>query len=138
MEIRKTTIKFVLISIVIVGCETKIKRFLKPSNNQFLIEGEWLDSSDTLNGVSIRENKIAYFEDMHFTADEIHEYYIVDSIHRENSADQKVGEYLIVKKDEDSLIFKIEKRDKKNIVLLDSEQNRVTYNFWKRLKFTQK
>ncbi len=135
---RKTTLTFLLISIVLIGCETKIQRILKPSKNQLLIEGEWLDSSDTLNGISIRENKIAYFENMHFTADEIREYYIVDSIYRKNNADQQVGEYLIVKENKDSLIFKIEKRDKKSIILIDSDKNRVIFNFWKRLKFTEK
>ncbi len=105
-----------------------------------LIEGEWLDSSDTIhgNGISIRKNKIAFFKNMHFTADQIHDYYIIDSIYRKNGNDQKIGEYLIIKEGKDSSIFEIEIRNKSSIILLNSKKDKLMYNFWKRIKFTPK
>ena len=129
-------IKLTILSLfLLIGCKDDIEKQTKINPNQNLGEGEWLNSSDTLNGISIRENKIAFFKNMEFKSDQIFEYVIVDSIHKIGESKKKIGEYLIVTKNQDSTIFKIQERNPKYIVLLDSKQIPVVYNFWKRLNF---
>lgn len=128
---KKYTLTFVLISILAIGCEKEIVKFSKLSTNQNLGRGEWLDSSDTLNGISIRENRIAFFEKMVFNADQISNYHIMDSIYKKDNSEKKVGEYLFVEKNSDTLVYRILKRDKKAILLQDSQKNKKTYNFWR-------
>ncbi|OOV16108.1 hypothetical protein [Flavobacterium sp. LM4] len=79
---KKLTIKFTLLTTIflLASCEEKVQKISKLSSNQSLGNGEWLDSSDTLNGISIRGNRIAFFKNMEFSGDQVREYYIIDSI----------------------------------------------------------
>lgn len=120
-----------IICILMFSCNEPIRKFSRKSPNGILQKGEWLDISDTINGISVRKNLIAYFENMQFTSDDLNEYKIVDSIYRQGKKETVQGEYLIVTNPEDSLIFKILKRDKKIIILEDSNGEQKKFKFWR-------
>lgn len=128
---KKFALQLIFISISFVSCEKETVKLSKLSTNQNLGQGEWLDSSDSLNGISIRENKIAFFKKMEFNSDQISQFHIIDSIYKKGKSEKKVGEYLLVLKNSDTIIYKIVKRDKKAILLQDSKQILISYNFWK-------
>ena len=71
----KKTFIFILLSLLFLSCKEEILKFSKINSNQNLGNGEWLDSSDTLNGISIRENKIAFFKKMEFNSEDILKYH---------------------------------------------------------------
>lgn len=96
-----------IICILMYSCSEPIHKFSRKSPNVLLHKGEWLDISDTINGISVRKNLIAYFENMQFTSDDLNEYKIIDSIYKKGKEETVQGEYLIVTNPKDSLIFKI-------------------------------
>lgn len=120
-----------IIFILLFSCNKPVHKFSRKSQNALLYRGEWLDISDTVNGISVRKNLIAYFENMQFTSDDLNEYEIIDSIHKQGEKETVQGEYLIVKNPKDSLIFKILKRDKKIIILEDSNGEKEIFKFWR-------
>ncbi|UMY64549.1 MULTISPECIES: hypothetical protein [unclassified Flavobacterium] len=124
-----------LIAMLFIGCEQKIEKRTQVSMNPGIGEGEWLNASDTVNGLSIRGNKIAFFKNMQFDSDQIFEYVIVDSIYKTHESKKIMGEYLVMTKDQDSLVLRIRERNSKKIVLLDSNERPTVYKFWKRLTF---
>jgi hypothetical protein len=128
---KKIALQLIIISVFFISCEKETVKFSKLSSNQNLGRGEWLDSSDTLNGISIRENKIAFFKKMQFNSHQVFQYHIVDSIYKKGENEKKVGEFLFVEKNSDTLIYRIVKRDKKAILLQDSKQIMKVYNFWR-------
>ena len=128
---RKDIFCLLLLTILFVSCKNEIKKISQNSSDQNLGKGEWLDSSDTLNGISIRNNKIAFFKKMKFSSDQVMDYFIIDSIYIDGQNKKKVGEYLIVTDDSDTLVYKIEKRDKKTILLQDDKKISKIYNYWR-------
>jgi hypothetical protein len=124
-------VKLFIICIIIFGCSNPVNKFSRKSKDEFLQKGDWLDISDTVNGISVRNNLIAYFENMQFTSDEIDKYYIIDSVYEQSKKETVKGEYLIVTNPKDSLIFKIIKRDKKVIILEDSNGKQKVFKFWR-------
>lgn len=128
---KKHSLLFIVLSLLFLSCKEEILKFSKINSNQNLGNGEWLDSSDTLNGISIRENKIAFFKKMEFNSEDISKYHIIDSVHIVNETEQNVVEYLLVEKNNDTLKFKIVKRDKNSIILEDSKETSKEYKFWR-------
>ena len=128
---KKSTLLFITISLLFLSCKKETIKLSKNNPNQNLGNGEWLDSSDTLNGISVRKNKIAFFEKMVFNSEDILKYHIVDSIYKVNDVEKKVGEYLLIEMISDTLIYKIVERNKKAIVLKDPKQIPKIYNFWR-------
>jgi|GEM_PF-3331019 len=128
---KKHSLLFIFLSLLFLSCKDEILKFSKTNSNQNLGNGEWLDSSDTLNGISIRENEIAFFKKMIFNSEDIFKYHIIDSVYKVNETEENVVEYLLVEKNTDTLKFKIVKRDKKKIILKDSKENTKEYQFWR-------
>jgi hypothetical protein len=128
---KKHSLLFILFSFLFLSCKEKVLKFSKINSNQNLGNGEWLDSSDTLNGISIRDNKIAFFKKMEFNSEDIFKYHIIDSVYKVNKTEENVVEYLLVEKYTDTLKFKIVKRDKKKIILKDSKETTKEYKFWR-------
>src|SRR6478672_5835515 len=108
---KKINLFIFLIPFIFCSCENKTLKFSKPNPNQFLGRGEWLDSSDTINGISVRENKIAFFKKMEFNSEQIKKYSIIDSIYKEGKVETKIGEFLLVDNITDTLRYKIVKRN---------------------------
>lgn len=113
------------------SCENKVLKISKPSINPILGRGEWLDTSDTLNGISVRKDKIAFFEKMKFFVDQIQPYYIIDSIYKEGEVETQKKEYLFIDTLTDTLSYQIVKRNDKIIILEDAKGIQKTYTFWR-------
>jgi hypothetical protein len=128
---KKHSFLTLLISIILFSCENKQIKSSKLSENQFFGRGEWLDKSDTINGISIRDNKIAFFKNFQFNADQIKEYFIVDSIYKNENLEKKNGEYLFIINIPDTLRYRILRRDNQMIILSDVNGKQRTFKFWR-------
>ena len=127
----KSIFLFLAILIVTQSCnEIKTIKYSKRNGNQILKKGEWLSSSDSLAGISIRGNKIAFFKKMVFNSEDIYEFFIVDSIHKNDNSEKKIGMFLLVVKNKDSTKYKILKRSDKLLVLVNKNKTEI-YKFWR-------
>lgn len=124
-------ISLIIIVLLFLSCKKEVVKLSKPNSNPKLDRGEWLGTSDTVNGISIRENRIAFFKKMVFNSDQIFNYRIVDSIYKNDKTEKIVGEYLIVEKPRDTTVYRITQRNEKVISLIDSKGISKTYNFWR-------
>ncbi|OOV16110.1 hypothetical protein BXU10_21210 [Flavobacterium sp. LM4] len=59
-------------------------------------------------------------------------------IYQSKKNNRIVGEYLIAVGLQDTVVLKIEKRNKKSLVLLNSKNIQKVFNFWKIIKFHEK
>ena len=107
--------------------ETIIK-YSKLNKQKIIQKGEWISSEDTLSGISIRGNKIAFFKNMEFTSDDIYEYLILDSIYKHNSHEKKVGEFLMMKDFSDTIYYQIISKNDNKLILKMNENKTETFN----------
>ena len=110
----KLTITLVLL-IVLVSCKSKI--YEERINKIKLTEGEYYSELNSEDGISIRENKISFFENMNFNSEDIYQYVIVDSILTEGNVESKIGTYLKRTDYKDTLYTKCEKILDSTIIL---------------------
>ena len=110
--------------------ENRTIKSIELNNKQTLKNGEWLSLSDSLSGVSIRENKIAFFKKMEFNSEDICKYTIIDSIYKNGKSKKRIGTFLLVIKNKDTTKYIVLKRSEKSIVL-KIEDKKETYNFWR-------
>lgn len=110
--------------------EIKTIKYRKISDYQILKKGEWLSSSDSLAGISVRGNKIAFFKKMVFNSEDICEFLIMDSIHKNNNTENKIGVFLFVFKNKDTTTYKILKRSEK-LFTIEYQNKKETYKFWR-------
>jgi len=97
--------------------ETPTIKYSKLNKQKTIAQGEWISNLDSLSGISIRENKIAFFKNMEFTSDDIYEYQIIDSIHQSNGRDIKVGEFLMMKDFKDTICYQIINKNDNSLTL---------------------
>ncbi|WGK95148.1 MULTISPECIES: hypothetical protein [Flavobacterium] len=107
---------------------SSVTKFTKLNKRQKLQRGEWISNTDSLSGISIRENKIAFFKNMKFTSEDIYEYKIFDSIYKNNKSENKVGEYLVIKDFSDTIYYQIIKKNDTSITLKLNETKTETFN----------
>ncbi|TDE01869.1 hypothetical protein [Flavobacterium sandaracinum] len=88
----KLITKLILLVFILTSCQNKT--YEERINKTKLIEGEYYSELNSQNGISVRENKIAFFEKMKFNSEDIYEYVIVDSILTEGNVENKIGTYL--------------------------------------------
>lgn len=110
----KLIIKFVLL-IILVSCKNKV--YEERINKIKLTEGEYYSELNSEDGISIRENKISFFENMNFNSEDIYQYVIVDSILIEGNVESKIGTYLKRTDHKDTLYTKCEKTLDSTIIL---------------------
>lgn len=110
--------------------ENKTIKYSKPNDNQTLKKGEWISSSDSLAGISIRGKKIAFFKKMVFNSEDICEFSIIDSIHKNDNSEKNIGTFLLVVKNKDSTKHKILKRSEK-LLVIENKNKTETYKFWR-------
>lgn len=106
----KKVIILSLLAIISISCYQEVK-LSKLNNEQNIKPGEWFDTKDSLSGISVREDKIAFFKKMEFSDDDICHYSIIDSIKKTRQKETKIGEYLLLKGYTDTIQFKIIKRN---------------------------
>jgi hypothetical protein len=118
--------KLLCLMILILFCNCNKKKTLKTELNasQLIPNGEWIGNSDSLSGISVREDKIAFFKNMEFTSDDIYKYKIVDSIEYENETKKILSTYLVTYDNSDTIKYKIDAR-KSSIITLRLKENTI-------------
>lgn len=76
--------------------EEKILKYSELNKQKIILAGEWYSVNDSTKGLSIRDNKIAFFKAFVFNSDDIYEYKIIDSIHKQGNSKSVVGEYIMM------------------------------------------
>jgi hypothetical protein len=106
----KKIIFFLTLAILLNSCIQEVK-FSKLNKEQLLQPGEWFDVKDSLSGISIREDKMAFIKTMKFSSDDICHYSIIDSVKKAGQNETIIGEYLILKGYTDTIQYEITKRE---------------------------
>ena len=57
----KFTVQFFIILLLLISCTQKNTYTEELNKKSILYSGEWISSTDTMAGISIRKNKIAFF-----------------------------------------------------------------------------
>lgn len=120
----------IAITIFLIGCnkrEPKPLKAAKPNAQKLLKPGEWISEIDSMSGISIREDRLAFFKDMKFTSDKVYEYELIDSLYISSNTENKVGEYLTIHKPKDTLRYKIISKSENSLTLKRGNQNE-TFN----------
>ena len=120
----KRKLLYFLILIFFSNCDKKNILKAELNSQQLIPQGEWISDSDSLSGISIRENKIAFFKNMKFESDDIYKYKIVDSVEYENETKKILSTYLITYDNVDTIKYKIDTR-KSSIIKLNLEANKI-------------
>ena len=121
--------KLLCLVILIFFSNCNKKKILKAELNasQLIPKGEWISISDSLAGISIREDKIAFLKNMEFKSEDIYKYKIVDSVEYENETKKILSTYLVTYDDADTIKYKIEARKSSMITLRVKENIIETY-----------
>ena len=123
--------------VIFISCKKEIK-YAKPNRNQVLTEGEWFDIKDSKSGISIREDKLAMFNNMQFSSDNIYKYSIIDSLKKIENIETKIGEYLFLKSI-DSTIIKYQIISNKDSILSLIIDKKIKSFRWKKIThFTER
>ncbi len=108
---------YILILILFSSCNNKKNVKAELNSTQLIREGEWISNSDSQSGISIREDKIAFFKNMEFNSDAIYKYKIVDSVEYENDRKKILSTYLVTYDNIDTISYKIESRKNSELIL---------------------
>ncbi len=122
---KKNMIKKLLCLLVLISFSNcNKKKILKEELNasQLIPEGEWISNFDSLSGISIREDKIAFFKNMKFKSEDIYKYKIVDSVEYVNETKKILSTYLVTYDDADTIKYKIDAR-KSSMITLRLKEN---------------
>jgi hypothetical protein len=123
----KKIILLVTIFSIIIGCNQQviIKEELSP--NQNIPSGEWISSCDSLSGLSIRKNKIAFYKNNGFEGDDVCEYTLIDYVKLENQKKIILSTYLKTNCFEDTIYYKVTNRNDKSISLILKDNRTESY-----------
>lgn len=121
-----------LVIFILSSCKNRV--YEERINLIKLNEGEYYSELNSGNGISIRENKIAFFENMKFSSDDIYEYIIIDSILKEGSTETKIGTYLKRTDFKDTLYTKCEKI-LDSIIILNKDNKPEKFKLKTRIEF---
>lgn len=123
----------IVIIIILISCNKKKPqpiKLVKLNTQKLLVPGEWLSETDSLSGISIRENKMAFFKNMEFKSEDIYEYKLIDSIYKFSDSEKNVGEYILAKDFKDTIYYQIISKSKYSLVLKVNKQVK-TFNLKK-------
>jgi len=112
-------------AIILLSCnlkDSKPIKFSKPNEQELLKAGEWISNRDSMYGISIRENKMAFFKNMKFSSEDIYEYELIDSIYKFSDREDKVGEYILSKDFTDTNYYQIIHKSDNNLTLKVNEK----------------
>lgn len=121
---KKKSILALIANIIILGSCNMKKEDEKPSKSSILNEqktilpGEWISDIDSMSGISIRADKMAFFKNMTFTSENIYQYELIDSIYKfSDNRDDIAGEYLLAKDFKDTIYYQIIKKSNSSLTL---------------------
>jgi hypothetical protein len=100
---------FGIIIIFLFSCQTENKTYYEIENPAKLKSGEWINQKDSLSGISIRKQMLAFYENNKFTADSVYEFIVIDSISVVGKRENKIGTYIKRMNSTDTLYSKINK-----------------------------
>jgi len=112
-------------TLILIGCNTKEKQPIKLSRinaQKLLIPGEWINEKDSMFGISVRENKLAFYKNMEFSSEDIFEYELIDSIYKFSNKEDNVGEYILAKDFKDTIYYQIIRKSDKSLTLKVNKQ----------------
>ncbi|WP_338731199.1 hypothetical protein [Mangrovimonas cancribranchiae] len=76
------------------SCKEAKETYTEKVISQKFAERMWIESSDSLNGVTFLKNQIAFFNNMKFTSDSIYDYSVIQRIKYKNGNKTEEGIYL--------------------------------------------
>ncbi len=97
----------VLILLIFSNCEKKKNFTTQLNKSQYIAQGDWISTSDSLSGISIRANYIAFFKNWEFNSDDIYNYKIIDSVEVGKSTKRTLSTYLIMYTNIDTVKYQI-------------------------------
>ena len=97
----------VLIFLIFSNCEKKKNFTTQLNKSQYFAQGDWISTSDSLSGISVRANKIAFFKNWEFNSDDIYNYKIIDSVELGKSTKRTLSTYLVMYTDIDTVKYPI-------------------------------
>jgi hypothetical protein len=126
--------RYFITSLMIFACFSceKEKKYSQLNENQILAKGEWFNTLDSLNVMSIRNHKIVFIKNarrIDFTPDDVRIYSIVDSLKKNGNTKIHIGQYLIMKGNKDTIAYKILER-KDSVITLKKDNKNQTF-IWK-------
>jgi len=131
METKKSLHLISLIAtVLILSCNTQNPqpvKLTKLNAQRLLTPGEWISEKDTMAGISIRENKMAFFSNMVFKSEDIYEYELIDSIYKFSEREDKVGEYILAKDFNDTIYYQIITKSDSSLMLKIDNQAKTFY-----------
>ncbi len=104
--------------LMLICCKKEDIYEQKLNSNQIIPSGEWASDSDIHSGLSVRKNKIAFYQNEKFSSNDIFEYSIIDSIRVQDKNKNILSTYLQVYDSKDTTNYKILDRSNTNISLL--------------------
>lgn len=113
-----------MLLIIFSNCDKKKTITAELNASQFIPKGEWISNSDSLSGISIREDKIAFFKNMKFNSEDIYKYKIIDSVLYENETKKILSTYLVTYDYADTIKYKIDGR-KSSMITLRLKENKI-------------
>lgn len=107
----------VLILLIFSNCEKKKNFTTQLNKSQYIAQGDWISTSDSLSGISIRANYIAFFKNWEFNSDDIYNYKIIDSVEVGKSTKRTLSTYLIMYTNIDTVKYQILNQNNSTITL---------------------
>lgn len=105
-----------------------IAKYSRLNAQKKLENGEWISNLDSLSGISIRENKLAFFKNMEFKSDDIYEYEIIDSIYKNKNSENRIGEFLMLNGFSDTIYYQIVKKNDTSLTLIINKNKTEIFN----------
>ena len=90
-----------------ISCQTENKTYSEIENTAEFKSGEWINQENSLNGISIRKDRLAFYENNKFAADSVYKFSVVDSISIVGKSESKIGTYIKRMNPTDTLYSKI-------------------------------
>ncbi len=103
----KYYLTFGIIIIFLISCQTENKTYSEIENTAEFKSGEWINQENSLNGISIRKDRLAFYENNKFAADSVYKFSVVDSISIVGKSESKIGTYIKRMNPTDTLYSKI-------------------------------
>ncbi len=107
----KNLVCFVILLIIAISCNKPKVLKAELNASQTFPPGEWISKSDSLSGLSIREDKLAFFKNMQFSSENICKYKIFDSVEYTDEKKIILSSYLVTNCEHDTITYKIEIRN---------------------------
>jgi len=120
---KKYSIFTLALNIIILGsCNMKedkseASKFSKSNKQRTILPGEWISDIDPKYGISIRDNKMAFFKNMEFSSEDIYNYELIDSLYKFSNRENVVGTYLLAKDLTDTIYYQVIKRSDSSLTL---------------------